>query len=121
MKATPATQEPVLADTMRALCARVLTPNTYRIPGGEVRQITALLHGYVRLLLGETGDASQACADAERLLWQGPGEGRLGAWIHMRALARVCRVLLIERQVRRQRNRAAAGQASQDPDMVVTQ
>ncbi|MFF5485285.1 DUF6415 family natural product biosynthesis protein [Streptomyces virginiae] len=121
MTTTPATQEPVRANTMRALCTRVLTPNTYRIPGGEVRETTALLHGYVRLLLGETGDVSQACTDAERLLSHGPGEGRLGAWIHMRALARVCRVLLIERQVRRQRNSAAAGGAPQDPDVVVKQ
>ncbi|MFG3000697.1 DUF6415 family natural product biosynthesis protein [Streptomyces sp. NPDC048340] len=121
MTTRPAAQEPVPTDTMRALCARVLTPNTYLIPGGEVRETTALLQGYVRLLLGETGDVSQACADAERLLSHGPGEGRLGAWIHMRALARVCRVLLIERQVRRQRNRTAADQAPKEPDLVVTQ
>ncbi|WP_329382921.1 DUF6415 family natural product biosynthesis protein [Streptomyces sp. NBC_01351] len=121
MTTTPDTQQPVLADAVRALCARVLTPDTYRIPGSEVRQTTALLQGYVRLLLGEKGDVSQACTDAERLLSHGPGEGRLGAWIHMRALARVCRVLLIERQVRQRRNRAAADQAPKDPDLVVTQ
>ncbi|MCP3819363.1 DUF6415 family natural product biosynthesis protein [Streptomyces sp. A3M-1-3] len=63
----------------------------------------------------------QARSNAERLLSQGPGEGRLGAWIHMRALARVCRVLVAERQVRRRHNSAAAGRAPQDPDPVVTQ
>ncbi|MFE3555527.1 DUF6415 family natural product biosynthesis protein [Streptomyces sp. NPDC059193] len=120
MTTKPATQEPVHADTMRSLCARVLTPNTYRIPDGEVQKTTALLQDYVRLLLGETGEVSQARTDAEGLLSHGPGEGRLGTWIHMRALARVCRVLLIERQVRRKRS-AAADQAPQDPDLVVTQ
>lgn len=121
MTSKSATQEPVHTDTIRALCARVLTPNTYRIQGAEVWEATALLHGYVRLLLCERGDVSQARTDAERLLSHGPGEGRLGAWIHMRALARVCRVLLIERQVRRQRNSAAADQAPRDPDVVVKQ
>ncbi|MFA7764935.1 DUF6415 family natural product biosynthesis protein [Streptomyces sp. NRRL S-448] len=58
---------------------------------------------------------------AERLLSHGPGEGPLGACIHMRALARVCRVLLIERQVRRQRSSAAASRAPQDPNVVVSQ
>ncbi|MGW1073340.1 DUF6415 family natural product biosynthesis protein [Streptomyces sp. NPDC002537] len=115
------TQASVPADTMRALCARVLTPNAYRIQGGDVREATALPHGYVQLLLCERDGGSQACTDAELLLSHGPGEGRLGAWIHMRALARVCRVLLIERQVRQRRNRAAVDQVPKDLDLVVTQ
>ncbi|WP_423835019.1 DUF6415 family natural product biosynthesis protein [Streptomyces manipurensis] len=64
-------------------------------------------------MLCERGGGSQACTDAGLLLSHGPGHGRLGAWIHMRALARVCRVLLVERQV--SRNISATDRAPQDP------
>ncbi|MBT2544833.1 hypothetical protein J7E99_30030 [Streptomyces sp. ISL-44] len=117
---SPAPQAPEVADSVRALCARVLTPNTYRIPGSEVRETTNLLCGHVRLLLREPGDGTQARTDAELLLSHGPGEGRLGAWIHMRALARVCRVLLTERQMRRKRG-SEAGHAQHGTNVVAAQ
>ncbi|MFI5830048.1 DUF6415 family natural product biosynthesis protein [Streptomyces sp. NPDC051578] len=119
MTTRAATQASVPADTVRALCARVLTPHTYRIQGSDVREATALLHGYLQLLLCERDGGSQACTDAELLLSHGPGEGRLEAWVHMQALARVCRVLLAERHA--SRNNTGAGRTSQAPDMVVTQ
>ncbi|MFE5710137.1 DUF6415 family natural product biosynthesis protein [Streptomyces sp. NPDC056501] len=121
MTITPAPQARVQTDIIRALCARVLTPDTYGIPGGEVRAATTLLSGHVRLLLGESGGGTQARTDAERLLARQPGEGRLGAWIHMRALARVCRVLLIEHQVHGKRGVASSGRVSQDVNVVARQ